>query len=369
VKLDPHQEARAQRLHEESVVLLAHDHFFPPDDLVELRRGKVTGKILMAVVDARLWSGNPEDYRRSITETDGWFATACEAYQGLCRTIDSSPDFALIRDAGDVLDAKRQGKVGILLGAEGGKLVEDRLGNLRALYDLGLRHLLLTWAFNNQLSAAERDTEGRGLTDLGRQVVGEMNRLGMIIDVTHLSRPAMREVLALSSRPVLNSHTSLRSLANRVPALDEHEVRTLAENGGVIALHFMTHMLTGRFSPRAGLEDVLRQIDALVNVGGIDCLALGPDYLPYTEEFKRNTEQWNLSFPAGLESPAGLIHLVRGLVARGYSDEAVEKILGGNLLRLFREALTTPPSESTSRASPDRRREAPRCEGGSPRPR
>jgi membrane dipeptidase len=166
-----------------------------------------------------------------------------------------------------------------------------------------------------------------------------MNRLGMVIDITHLSRPAMREVLELSSRPVLNSHTSLRSLANRIPALEEGEVHALADRGGVIALHFMTHMLTGRFSPPAGLEDVLRQIDALVNIGGIDCLALGPDYLPYTQEFQRNTGQGELSFPAGLESPAGLIHLIRGLVARGYGDEVVRKILGGNLLRLFRETL------------------------------
>jgi membrane dipeptidase len=149
----------------------------------------------------------------------------------------------------------------------------------------------------------------------------------------------MREVLKLSSRPVLNSHTSLRSLANRVPALEEEEVRALADRGGVIALHFMTHMLTGRFSPPAGVEDVLRQIDALVNIGGIDCLALGPDYLPYTEEFKRNTGQWELSFPVGLESPSGLIHLVGGLVERGYSDEAVRKILGGTLLRLLGETL------------------------------
>jgi membrane dipeptidase len=341
--LNPQQEARAQRLHEESIVLLAHDHFFPPDDLADLRRGKVTAKILMAVVDARLWAARPEDYHRSITETAGWFASARQTYQGLLHTIAASADFTLIRTAADVLEAKRQGKVGILLGAEGGKLVEDRLENLRALYGLGLRHVLLTWAFDNQLAAAERDTVGRGLTDLGRQVVAEMNRLGMVIDVTHLSRPAMREVLDLSTRGVLNSHTSLRSLANRVPALDETEVRAVAERGGVIALHFMTHMLTGRFSPPAGVEDVLRQIDALVNAGGIDCVALGPDYLPYTEEFRRNTAQPDLSFPVGLESPAGLIEVVRGLVARGYDDRAVQKVLGGNLLRLLGEALSGRP--------------------------
>src|SRR5262249_35755644 len=109
--------------------------------------------------------------------------------------------------------------------------------------------------------------------------------------------------------------------------------------GGVVALHFMTHMLTGRFSPRAELEDVLRHIDAIVNIGGIACLALGPDYLPYTEEFKRNTGQWELSFPVGLESPARTRKLSHCLVERRYIDEAIQKILGGNLLRLFRDTL------------------------------
>jgi membrane dipeptidase len=337
--LTPQQEARARALHDESIILLAHDHFFPPEDLEDLRRGKVTAKVLMAVVDVRLWSRDPEDYRRSIAERHGWFASAQEVYRGILHEVGSRPELTLVRSARDVLAAKREGRVGILLGAVGGKLIEDRLENLRTLYDLGLRHVLLTWAYTNQIAAGELDTEGKGLTDFGRQVVREMNRLGMVIDITHLSRPAMREVLELSSRPVLNSHTALKSIANRIPCLTEEEVRAVAERGGVVALHFMTHMLTGHFAPRAGLEDVLRQIDALVQVGGIDCLALGPDYLPYTEEFQRNTGQHELSFPEGLESPAGLLNLTRGLVGRGYGDEAIRKILGGSLLRLLHEVL------------------------------
>ncbi len=95
---------------------------------------------------------------------------------------------------------------------------------------------------------------------------------------------------------------------------------------------------------------MLRQIDALVRVGGIDCVALGPDYLPYTAQFRRNTGQPALSFPVGLESPASLFDLVQELVARGYGDEAVRKILGGNLLRLFRETLG---EETSARSSED----------------
>jgi membrane dipeptidase len=313
----------------------------PPDDLEALQQGKVTAKILMAVVDTRLWSPDVEDYRRSIAEIEGWFSHAQEIYQGILRVIGSSPELTLIRNAHDIIEAKKTGKIGIVLGAEGGKLIEHSLDNLRYLYDTGVRHILLTWAFDNQISAAESDADGKGLTDFGRQVVGDMNRLGMVVDITHLSRPAMREVLEISSRPVLNSHTSLKSIADRVPAMTEAEIRSVADKGGVLALHFMTHMLTGRFTPRARIEDVLRQIDAIANIGGVDCLALGPDYLPNTDDFRRNTGQWNLSFPETLESPAGLLNLIEGLVGRGYSDGAIQKILGGNLLRLFRDTLGT----------------------------
>jgi len=333
------QEERARELHQESIVLLAHDHVPPPCDLADLRQGGVTAKILLAAVDARVFAPTTEDYQNSIPQIDGWFEDAKAIFRGVLAGIESTPELNLIRCAQDVVDAKREGKTGILLGSEGGKLIEHRLENLSTFYEMGLRHILLSWAFNNQITAGELDKEGKGLTEFGRQVVQEMNRLGIVVDITHISRPAMREVLEISSRPVLNSHTAVKSISRRIPALTEDEIRALAEKGGVIALHFMTHMLTGRFEPRASLEELLVQLDTIVNIGGIDCIALGPDYLPYTDDFKRNTGQANLSFPIGLDSPADLLNLTRGLVTRGYSEDAVRKILGGNLLRLLQETL------------------------------
>lgn len=333
------QEERAHRIHRESIILLAHDHVAPPDDLKELQEGGVTAKILMAVLDARAWSSDPRDYQASIAQVDGWFEHAQAIYRRIVSVIEATPDLSLILSAGDVVRAKEAGRVGIILGSEGGKLIEHRTENLQTFHRQGLRHVLLSWAFNNQITAGELDSEGRGLTEFGRRVVHEMNRLGMVIDITHISRPAMREVLESSSRPVLNSHSALKAISRRIPAMTELEIRVLAGRGGVFALHFMTHMLTGRFAPQATLEELLAQVDAIVNIGGIDCLALGPDYLPYTEEFRRNTEQRELTFPLGLETPSTLINLTRALVWRGYSDEAIHKILGGNLLRFLRDTI------------------------------
>jgi membrane dipeptidase len=343
--LTPAQEERARRLHEQSLVLLAHDHYAPPDDVQNMLQGGVTAKILLAVIDARVWSSDQEDYQRSIPQVEGWFAAATQTYKTILEHIHAAGNLALVCTTNDVLEAKKQGKIGILLGAEGGKLIEYDIQNLTTLYSMGLRHILLSWAFNNQLTKGELDCEGGGLTPLGREVVGRMNELGMIVDITHISRPAMQEVLQLSSRPVLNSHSTLKSISSRIPAMTEAEIRQLADSGGVIALHFMTHMLTGRFEPRATLEEMLRQIDAIVKIGGIECLALGPDYLPYTDEFKRNTGQPHLTFPIGLETTAQLPNLTRALVWHGYSDDAIEKILGKNLFRLFSETIDAIPAQ------------------------
>jgi membrane dipeptidase len=334
-----HLEQRARELHSEAIVLLAHDHFLPPDGLDDLVTGGVTGKILMTVVDSRAWAPTTEDYKASIPQIDGWFEYARAVYQRVRAAMDAHPEWLLLRNSQDVLEAKRNKRVGVLLGAEGGKMVGHNRENLQALYTLGVRHILLSWAFNNQLTAAELDKGGSGLTAFGREVVAEMNRLGMIIDTTHVSRPSMREILAISKAPILNSHTALKSISNRLPALTEDEIRATADRGGVLAVHFMTHMLTGRFRPQATLDELVNQIDAMVRVGGINCVALGPDYLPYNEDFKRNTEQRDLTFPTGLESPSGLPRLTAALLVRGYSEADVLKILGGNLLRLFREVL------------------------------
>ena len=334
------QEERAQRVHREATILLAHDHYPPPQDTADLLRGQIAAKVLLAVVDTRPWASSAADFERSKAEILGWYDSAVAIYDKILGDLRGMAEHALILTSADVTGARNGGKAGILLGSEGGKLIEYDIGNLQRLYDKGLRHILLSWAYDNQLTAAEthQGVDG-GLTPLGREAVANMNELGMIVDITHVSRQAMRDVLEISARPVLNSHSTLKSISGRLPAVTERELKDLADCGGVFALHFMTHMLTGRFDPPATLEEVLRQIDAIVDAGGIECLALGPDYLPYTDEFKRNTGQPHLTFPVGLETCGDLLNLTRALVWRGYTDGDIQKILGGNLLRLFRETL------------------------------
>jgi membrane dipeptidase len=176
------------------------------------------------------------------------------------------------------------------------------------------------------------------LTEAGRAAVAEMNRLGIIIDVDHLSRPAMRETIQLSTKPLLSGHNAAKALANRLSNFTDAEICAIADKGGVLGLHFMTHKLTGTMHPQATLDDMLRQIDYIVNLAGIDILGLGPDYIHDPDgTFARNSGQTELTFPEGLEDSGRMLNLTRALVAHGYADDAIKKILGGNLLRLFRE--------------------------------
>ena len=141
----------------------------------------------------------------------------------------------------------------------------------------------MTWAapdgyfFSEHLRRREAGEPTPGLTDIGRQVVAEMNRRGIIVDLCHLSRTSMREVLAICGEPVLAGHTTAKALGHRLPSLTDEEIRAIADKGSVIGLHFMTHMLTGRMNPPATMDEVLAQIDHIVNVEEIDVMALGPE--------------------------------------------------------------------------------------------
>jgi membrane dipeptidase len=137
----------------------------------------------------------------------------------------------------------------------------------------------------------------------------------------------------------LAGHTTAKALGHRLPSLTDEEIRAIADKGGVIGLHFMTHMLTGRPEPPATMDEVVAQIDYMVKIGGVDALGLSPDYIYDPDgSFRRNSAQ-QLSFPTGLEDSSKMLNLTRALVGHGYSDEAIHKILGGNLLRLLREVV------------------------------
>ncbi len=222
----------------------------------------------------------------------------------------------------DIESIVSRGKIAVVLSAEGGEIIQGDLGVLRMLYRLGVRCLGLTWNQRNALADGVGELRtGGGLTRLGAAAVSEMNRLGMVVDVSHLNEAGFWDVLNLTKAPLLASHTNARALCDHPRNLWDEQIISLARGGGVIGITFAPNFL--RSERRAGLEDVLDHIDHVANLVGTQSIGLGSDF-----------DGIGMT-PVGLEDATRLPDLTDGLVRRGYTDEQIRGILGGNHMRLL----------------------------------
>jgi membrane dipeptidase len=252
-------------------------------------------------------------------------------------------DFELALTAADIERIRGGGKIAALIAIEGGHAVEDSLRLLRSFYALGVRYLTLTHTNTNNWADSSMDKPRHGgLAPLGREIVAEMNRLGMLVDVSHVSDDAFWQVLETSRAPVIASHSSCRALSPIARNLSDEMIRALARRGGVIHINFGCEFVSAEAAaaspfftpsvkerkpvPRAGLEHVVAHIDHVVRLAGVDAVGIGSDFdgIECT--------------PAGLDDVSRFPNLTRALVERRYTAEEIRKIYGGNLLRVMREA-------------------------------
>jgi membrane dipeptidase len=172
-------------------------------------------------------------------------------------------------------------------------------------------------------------TPDGGLSAFGEDVIREANRVGLLIDISHMPARNFLRALEVSRQPVVISHCAITFTAKAekpsTDRLDDETLRRIASNGGVIALHFLEGYVQPRHGEHASIEDLVDEMDHIKKVAGIDCVALGPDYSP--------VKGWR--WIEGAESFAGMPNVVRELVRRGYTDEEIEKVLGRNLMRLY----------------------------------
>ena len=273
--------------------------------------------------------------------------------------------FALARTADDILRIHRQGKIAILIGMEGGHVIENSLPLLRMYYDLGARYMTLThFATLAWADAAGDDSTHRGLTPFGRAVVGEMNRLGMLVDLAHVSDSVMAQALRISRAPIIFSHSSARALDPGVPRdVPDEILRMVPANGGVVMVNFycpFVDSVTAAYErergqvaaaarrsgadslgvaaalrqwdqahpvpPRPTIAEVADHIDHIRRVAGIDHVGYGSDF-----------EGMDCA-PQGLEDVSDFPKLTAELIRRGYSDRDVEKVIGLNVIRALRQA-------------------------------
>lgn len=248
---------------------------------------------------------------------------------------------ALATGVGDVERAWQQGRVASLLGAEGGHQIDGSLAVLRMLHRLGVRYLTLT--HNDNVPWADSATDEPvlgGLSDFGLEVVAEMNRLGMLVDLSHVSADVMRQALEVTTVPVVFSHSSARAVCDHPRNVPDDVLERLPVNGGVCMVTFVPRFVsqqvrdferehgrdTGPEAPRATLADVVAHLDHVREVAGIDHVGLGGDY----DGVDR--------LPDGLEDVTGYPRLLAALSGRGWSSDDLDRLTHRNVLRAMGDA-------------------------------
>lgn len=231
----------------------------------------------------------------------------------------------LATTAAEVEAAKRDGSLAAFLTIEGGEAIGESLDDLRAFYARGVRLMTLTWNRVNAIGRGAEHPGPDGLTPFGREVVAEMERLGMIVDVSHLCDQALDEVLAVARRPLVASHSNSRAVCDHRRNLTDAQAERIAATGGLIGVTF-AGVFVDPDPARVGVERVVDHIDRLVSVVGTDHVGLGTDFDGFSE-------------PYGLVMPdcSRLGELTATLRARGYADGDISAIMGGNWLRVIRD--------------------------------
>ena len=299
-------------------------------DIARLRRG---------LVGAQFWSVYVPF--RGVNENAA--RTQLEQIDIARQVIARYPDvFELALTTDDVMRIYRAGKIASMLGMEGGHVLENSLGALRTYYDLGARYMTLTHSANIDWadSCCGLRTLG-GLSAFGKEVVREMNRLGMLIDISHVSPETMMHALDVTAAPVIFSHSSARAVTEHPRNVPDDVLRRLPQNGGVVMITFVPSFINAentRWSqipeaqrastpePRTTIDDVIRHIEHVRRVASIDNIGIGSDFDGIT------------STPVGLEDVSTFPALFAELSRRGWSEGDMRKLAGENVLRAWRQA-------------------------------
>ena len=326
-------------------------------DLSRFKEGGMTGEFFSIYVSGA-------DYQKG-----GKMRRAMDLIDATNREIEKHPEsLVACTTANEIRKAKKQGKICALMGIEGGYAIENSLYALRNFYRLGIRYMTLTHNVSHDWADAHRgEVKNNGLSDFGKEVVREMNRLGMLVDISHVSVKVMNDVLDISTAPIIASHSSARALNDHTRNVPDDVLKRVAKNGGVIMINFYPSFLdartnkeenerTARLKPQMdALKEkykndqqayneaerkllaenpiyvtpyttIVDHIDHIKKVAGIDYVGIGSDFdgVPF--------------LPAGMKGMEDLILVTYEMLKRGYTEQEIRKVLGENFLRAFSQA-------------------------------
>jgi membrane dipeptidase len=293
----------------------------------------------VAVVVAPVWIS-------SLFVPEGALRRAVQVVDGLLSEIEACPDeVALVTSFADIERARADGKVGILLAFEGAEPLGFDLGALRLFYAVGLRMMSLTWSRRNAFGDGAWENESRGgLTRLGRRAVQEMNRLGIVVDVSHASDQTARDLLEEARGPVIASHSNARALREHPRNLPDDLLRAIAATGGVIGVTAVPSFISDQPATISRWVDHLQHV---IDVAGIEHVGIGADFIQHVDELGGVLEvsgwgpDWGPQLDpfAGMASPEDLPALTAELCHRGFAEADIRRIYHENYFRVFKHVL------------------------------
>jgi membrane dipeptidase len=336
---------------------LGQRHDYGQVDIPRMREGGATG-VFFSIYTSATGSTPPQAVKKALAMID-------LVQQEVAR---HPADLVLATSAAEIVAAKAAGKLAILMGVEGGHMIDSNLEVLRSFFRLGARYMTLTHSADTPWAGSSGSKLNKGFDDFGRQVVREMNRLGMMIDVSHVSDQTFFDTIESSSAPVIASHSSCRALASHARNMTDEMLQALAKNGGVVHINYYNSFLDDGYRARADafkdidqrrkeitktlaadpkrreaeyrklnqeligkagrvpLTRLLDHFEHAVKVAGVEHVGLGSDF-----------DGVNDQLPEGMEDISKIPNLVDGLKKRGFAEADIEKILGANTLRVMRE--------------------------------
>lgn len=367
--LSAEKEQRVLELAKSTIIISLHEHpHLFPKDVGEMKAYDMQGRTVtayQALADS-YWDAlfdNFQDGTAIITSKNGWKWSDVIHDVGM-RLCDLAHQDLVIKceKVSDIYRAHQTGKIALIAAQEGAAMIENELDRIEILYGIGIRAMGITYSESNSLGTGLKEVKDGGLTGFGKRVVTRMNEVGMAIDCAHSSPQTTLDTIGCSAKPIFLTHTGARSLWNIKRLASDEVLKACAGKGGVIGIEAAPHTTMTRSRPGHDLESYMEHFEYLKDLVGVDHVAFGPDTLygdhvglhhVYAEALSidaaheshgRQGEQGSapeyeeVPYVRGVENPTEASkNILRWLVAHDYSDVDIEKVLGGNILRLLKE--------------------------------
>ena len=358
IALSPAEEQRAQTLLAKNIAISMHDHpVVAPEDISEIfeqkRRGRdFTGFAGLAASGLDCIFDNLMNGLCTITSQAGWKWNDIVHDLGMRLCDLAHQDFIIVCDGvRDIIAAHETGRLALVPTLESATPIENELDRIDVLYGFGIRSMGIVYSEANALGSGLKEDRDGGLTELGRQVVQRMNKLGMLIDTAHCGDQTTLDIIEASEQPIVISHAGARSLWNTRRLKPDNVLEALATKGGVLGIEAAPHTTLTKKHPRHSIESCMEHFEYAVKLIGIDHVGFGPDTLfgdhvglaprlrsaalrckvlggqPYEE----------VEYVGGLENPGDFPNIVRWLVRQGYTDGDIVQVMGGNALRILQQ--------------------------------